>query len=149
MEFLKKFDLISTSRIVEFEEKNNIRLSNDYFDFLKNYNGGYPARDKFKINDSQGTDILDVLHGLDVKPRFSNLDYLVDNYSDRFIHHVIPIGHDAGGNYICLNLKEGTNYGKVYFYDHEIDNEDENGNLNWDNLYLIADSFSEFLEKLY
>ena len=149
MEFLKNFDMIFTPRIIAFEEKNNFKLPDDYFRFLKNYNGGYPTRDKFNISDSQGIDILDVFHGLDVKPRFSNLDYLVDNYTDRFIHHIIPIGHDAGGNYVCLNVNQGNDYGKVYFYDHEVENEDENGNLTWDNLYLIADSFSDFLEKLY
>ncbi|MEZ4903851.1 MAG: SMI1/KNR4 family protein [Spirosomataceae bacterium] len=54
----------------------------------------------------------------------------------------------TGGNYVCICLK-GENYGKIYFYDHEVENENEDGTLNWDNLYLIANSFTEFLEKLH
>lgn len=61
---------------------------------------------------------------------------------------ILPIGHDPGGNYICIALTD-ENYGQIYFYDHEEPNEDSNGNVNWNNLYLVAKSFSEFLNKLH
>ncbi|PSL23627.1 SMI1/KNR4 family protein [Dyadobacter jiangsuensis] len=149
MEFLKKFDSIPSSRIDAFEEKHGFKLPTDYYEFLSTHNGGYPSLDKFEISDSQGADVLDVFHGLDVQSRFCNLDYLLDNYPDKFLKKMIPIAHDPGGNYICLNVNEGDSFGHVYFYDHEISNEGVDGGLTSDNLYLISRSFSEFLLKIY
>jgi hypothetical protein len=82
------------------------------------------------------------------KTRFNILGVIEEGFSE-FPSGVIPIGEDPGGNYICLNLNEGIDYGKVYFYDHEVENEDDEGNITWDNMYLVADSFKAFIELLH
>lgn len=149
MILLENFGGLSTKRLKNFEEKHILRLPVDYRCFLLKNNGGYIENGNFLINDFQGEDRIEVFHGLDLKQRFSNIEYLIETYSDRFNVKVLPIGHDGGGNFICLDVNEGQNYGKVYFYDNEVDNENDDGSLNRDNLYLISNSFTEFLEKLH
>jgi cell wall assembly regulator SMI1 len=138
------------STVSRFEKKIGFILPNDFKDFLYEFNGGLTEEgsDVFFINDRKKNSMIDKFFGLDLKPS-SNIEYLLDYYSDRFPKGIIPIGEDPGGNYICLNVNEGKDYGKVYFYDHEVDNEDGQGNATWANLTLIADTFTEFLEKLH
>lgn len=38
--------------------------------------------------------------------------------------------------------------GKVYFWDHEGEEMDDDSPPTWDNVYLIANSFTEFLDNL-
>ncbi len=149
MEFKKKYGFTNTHSIEEFEAQFNILLSLDYKEFLKNENGGIPLKKTFLINNKQGYDTIDIFFGLDMEKPFLSLSYLIESYFDRFPKGILPIGEDPGGNYICLNVNEGEDYGKIYFYDHEVDNENNDGTLNWDNLYLIADSFTEFIAKLH
>jgi hypothetical protein len=58
----------------------------------------------------------------------------------------LPLAVDPGGNLICLVIS-GTNTGKVYFWDHEEEVE-EGQQPGYSNVYLIANSFNEFLNSL-
>lgn len=144
----KDFGTGTIEKIQYFESRMGLKFPSDYFEFLKKNNGGFPQKKVFLINETQGEDSLSVFFGIDLTNNYISINYLYENYEDRFPKGVIPIGEDPGGNYICINLNEES-YGKIYFYDHEVENEDENGKLTWNNLYLIADSFTEFLEKLH
>jgi hypothetical protein len=82
-------------------------------------------------------------------------DNLLENLQIFKIDHkrlptqMLPIAHDPGGNLICISCF-GSDSGKVYFWDHEkevdysIASDDD-----YSNLYLIANSFEEFLDGLY
>jgi SMI1-KNR4 cell-wall len=148
MEFKKKYGKTSLESIINFETRNKLILPKDYRIFLEDENGGIPYKKVFLIDKKQGEDSIDIFFGLDIEKPFLNLGYLIDVYSERFLSGILPIGEDPFGNYICICLI-GENYGKIYFYDHEVENENEDGTLNWDNLYLIANSFTEFLELLH
>jgi hypothetical protein len=69
-----------------------------------------------------------------------------------FIHRIpkelIPIGCDGCGNQICLGVA-GERYNKVYFWDHEEEMDGEETEPWYDNIYLIANSFEEFINKLH
>jgi hypothetical protein len=56
---------------------------------------------------------------------------------------LIPIGSDPGGNVIFLGVK-GKENGKVYFGNHEFEDDDGYFLRSW-----LADTFTEFLEKCY
>jgi hypothetical protein len=57
---------------------------------------------------------------------------------------MLPIGCDGGGNQMCICIS-GTNPDKVYFWYH-----DEAGSpFDYSCLYLIADSFDEFMRLLH
>ena len=59
---------------------------------------------------------------------------------------VVPIGQDMGGNTLCLAVT-GEDTGTVLFMDHEAETgPHEDG---WENLYVCARSFTEFLEGLH
>lgn len=144
----KDFGGGTIEKIQNFESKMGYRFPLDYLEFLKNNNGGFPQKKVFLINDAQGQDSLSVFFGVDLANNYISIDYLYENFGDRFPNGVIPIGEDPGGNYVCINLSDES-YGRIYFYDNEIENENDDGKLTWDNLYLIAASFTEFLEKLH
>ncbi|GAB3939867.1 hypothetical protein GCM10028805_00780 [Spirosoma harenae] len=149
MEFKKQYGSTSRDDIHNLEEKINSKLPADYESFLLTYNGGIPMKNRFLINSSQGFDSISVFFGLSFEKSHLNIDYLLDYYAERFPLGIIPVGEDPGGNYICLDANQGESYGKVYFYDHEIDNEDAQGNPTRDNLFLVADSFTEYLKSLH
>lgn len=99
---------------------------------------------------------LSVLFGKNEQEEYDIL-YELEEYQDRIPTSCIPIGTDGGGNLILMDLKE-NNYGFIYFWDHEYEwdaeeYEEETGldfteEIKYQNTYLIADSFSSFLEKL-
>lgn len=77
-------------------------------------------------------------------------------YRGRMPESLIPIGNDGVGNQICLGV-DGDERGKVYFWDHhdEWDEDDylDSGepvppDLKFSNVYQIADSFDDFLQRL-
>ncbi|GAE94753.1 hypothetical protein JCM21714_3941 [Gracilibacillus boraciitolerans JCM 21714] len=70
-----------------------------------------------------------------------------DIYKKRIPNTCIPIGRDAGGNLVCLNLSKDR-YGFVYFWDHEEELNYEEGKITIDDLYLIAETFNGFLSSI-
>ena len=64
----------------------------------------------------------------------------------RMPEELVPIAHDPGGNQICIAVA-GPKTGAVYFWDHE-EEADDDETPGYDNVYLIANSFNEFLNSL-
>jgi hypothetical protein len=120
-------------------------LPNDYIDFLRNHNGGYVTDSvcTYYKNGKQKF-ILTSMFGLGVDDDLINQ---FEIYKRRIPGTCIPIGRDAGGNIVCLNLSE-SNYGYVYFWNHEEELKFEEGTITIDDLYFIADSFQEFLNSV-
>jgi cell wall assembly regulator SMI1 len=145
------FPKTQSEAIDQTEKILGSKLPEDYRKFLETYNGGFISPDKLEINSKQGKTTVDILYGLmDSSSNYDHLD-LVKNYNNK--KHQIPagivaIGNDPGGNYFCIALTDDK-YGQVYFYDHEESNKDSQGNLTWDNLYLVANTFTSFLDKLH
>lgn len=81
-------------------------------------------------------------------------DSKVSNLEDEYksFHHKLPkellaIAYASGNDQICICI-DGPNYGKIYFWD--IYNQaPENQEPWWENVYLIANSFTEFINGLY
>jgi hypothetical protein len=81
----------------------------------------------------------------------------IEKYMGRMPETIIPIADDGGGNQICLGIK-GKERGKVYYWDHhnESDEEDyleEHGKsmppeVKFQNVHLIAKSFEDFVQRL-
>ncbi|WP_250697430.1 SMI1/KNR4 family protein [Peribacillus simplex] len=70
-----------------------------------------------------------------------------ETYKNRIPNTCIPIGRDAGGNLVCLNLSEGK-YGNVYFWDHEEELKYEEGKITIKDLYFITKTFKEFFYSI-
>ena len=135
----------SEKRLAVFSNKISYKLPNDYIDFIRNHNGGYVTESvgTYYKNEKQKF-ILTSMFGLGAD------DDLISQfkiYKRRIPSTCIPIGRDAGGNLICLNLS-GSNYGYVYFWYHEEELNYKEGTITIDDLYFIADSFKKFLNSI-
>lgn len=75
-----------------------------------------------------------------------NLTTYVNIYKKRIPSNQIPVGHDPGGNLICISIS-GSDVGTVFFWDHE--KESPEGQLPaTENVFIIAPNFDAFLAKL-
>lgn len=143
-------DIVSNKRFKEddlilFSEKIGYDLPNDYIEFLRYYNGGYIKNSTSKyFNNGDQKFTLTSFFGLDVE------EDLIDQYEiykNRIPETCIPIGRDAGGNIICLNLSENK-YDYIYFWDHEEETNYEGREINVEDLYIIAESFNKFINSI-
>ena len=133
---------LNSTDIKAFETFVGHRLPARYRSFLLKYNGGRPDLRDYRNEDGSGASI----------ERFFSISdsdgNLFDEYrrsaSDHILPaHVIPIGDDGGGNWICLSL-DGANAGSTYFWDH--DGADVGG--GYDHLQLLTRRFSDLLNGL-
>lgn len=142
---LKEDDLIS------LEDKLGKKLPNDFQNFLLTYNGGSPVECEFDFDQNKSGlsgGIVNYFFGLkrksDILNKLENLPHVVPK-------EMIPIGESPGGNLFLLSIYPNT-YGNVFYKNHEIEDSfefnDSNKNLP-ESMLLVANSFSDFLEKLY
>ncbi|QNK48657.1 SMI1/KNR4 family protein [Brevibacterium sp. PAMC23299] len=132
---------ISLQDIKQFEQEYDVTLPKQYVDFLLEYNGGYPQESNFRISDDEGESLVNKFYGIgDMK---SNLAKVFEILEGEIPEDFVSIANDPGGNEILLGVS-GEYPGKVYFWIHDIEPEDEMGNM-----FILADSFAEFLNNLY
>lgn len=131
--------------LVEFEERRKIRLTDDYRLFLINFSTCmlkddyyYRPIEKNSWTPADGYETVDFFYG------FSNDNFDVrvtnDMLSSRLSSKYIVIAELSGGNHLCICMSE-EDYGKIYFWDHEASEVDEN------EYYLTANSFSELMNN--
>ena len=155
MKLLEVGATLTEETIQEFEREIKIKLPQDYKDFLINSNGGTPdgtwVFDFFDIGNScENSTAIDFFEKIytgdsntiendNIKARYKAL---VD--TEQIPINLLPIADDTYGNIIFICIA-GTDFGKVFFGDHEL----EVPGTGYLVMSLIADSFSSFLEKLY
>lgn len=143
--------IVFSSDVKKFEEMHNVSLPEEYKKFLLKNNGGKPvAEDAFHYESE-----LETYSDSAVRYFFSlfsdnnSVEYNFEIYvlAKRIPSSMLPIAADYAGNVVCISISNDT-FGKIYFWDHEEELEDDDNNPSHDNLYLIADSFTEFLGSL-
>ncbi|WP_017798626.1 SMI1/KNR4 family protein [Oceanobacillus kimchii] len=136
-------DNLSLEQIETFENENNMKLTEQYTNFLLKWNGGKVIPNLFMISTEQGPSVLNVFYG--IGDMYDNLTDFIEIMDERLPVGFIPIGDDPSGNVICLGTKEPY-YDKIYFWDHEqeLENPDDMRNM-----YFLADDINEFLDNLY
>lgn len=134
----------SVRDVESLERRLGVELPADYRSFLLSQNGG-------RVHDNdlatpEGEEI-----GIAVRSFLSiggatndSLDDFIDVYRGRYPDEFLPIGEAAGGNLILLRVG-ATSSGEVYFWDHEFEGDEE---VTWENLTLLAKSFTQFMEAL-
>lgn len=169
-----KFQPLTAEDINQVETSVNAGLPEDYKEFLRQYGqirfnesvGFKPLRQEavYPVNDETGEtnplfkgSQISLFFGKD-EQRPASLLGKIGIYRERMPKSVIPIADDGLGNKICLGLGD-ENHGTIYWWDHENewdedDYEDETGNpmpeaAKYQNLYLLAQSFTDFVEGLY
>lgn len=138
------FGKATKQMIDDFEKQIGFKLTDDYKQFLYEYNGGTSkgGYSTFFVEELSEEIPLDVLFGLVDDVDFDLKDWN-DEYKDDLLPNTIIIGRDPGAGFIVLinNLEDMG----VYYWDHSLnfDQSDEDNNL-----YLISDSFQSFINGL-
>lgn len=133
------FTCADDESLAQLESLIKRSLPAEYREFLKKYGKScfekeviYPCTPSPWIPDGFGS--MSCFYGMgtghnDVMKEFTRFDSY--NPTER----LLPIGHDAFGNVIGLDLSD-SDYGKIHFWDHESAKR-----------YLIAKSFREFIDS--
>ncbi len=163
LKFEKTFQKYISKKIInKFECKFWVVLPKEYINFLLKYNWGILKNTYlYLINENQWEDNLNSFYWININETFidyfnkkSNYNYLSLEKNIRFLDlrlpkWFIPISNDWFWNELCLCvIKDSNNYWKVYFWDHENENPDEDEEPWMENMYLISDTFTEFLENI-
>ena len=134
------------------EERLGIVLSEEYRSFLLIHNGGRPKPDVFKFRKRSGklaTSCVDWFLAV-YDGEYNNFERYFQTFKvfrQRLPSELVAIAHDPGGNLVCVAV-DGDQKGAIFFWDHE--QECEDGEMpTYSNVYLIADSFSDFLSSLH
>lgn len=130
-----------------FERFMDRKFPKDYRNFLLKNNGGRPVPDCFNFFDGQSGSIVNQFYKIISKDDYDDLLKTIRIFDQRIPSDFVPIADDPYGNQICIAIS-GPNYGKIYFWDHEFETDDE-VLPTMDNMTLIAQSFANFLEALY
>jgi hypothetical protein len=142
------YGLASAGAIARVESLASVSLPGSYKAFLRASNGGKPIPDEFLIPGWSGrSSAVHRFFGIHDGPN-SNLQRKIDVYQDRLPPDFIPIANDQYGNLLTLGLA-GTTRGKIYFWDHEDELDDEGlSRKDMSNMYIVADDMFAFLEHL-
>lgn len=165
---------LDSDDVIRLENFVDSRLPNDYKSYIKDYGlKGFNESIFFKPLDTYPIYVHDEKLGI---PNFEFKGSFVDSffgkvenstkdifknfkmYQNRIPEKCLPIGTDGLGNLILIDLTE-NNYSCILFWDHknEWDEEDyvnESDGLNFEedikyqNIYLLAKTFSDFLKRL-
>ena len=153
---MKLFDegiKITKEDILEFEEKLNTKFPEAYVDFLLESNGGTPEEDlafdfiDIASNKKNSTDIREFY--IFYPEGESSYDDIIKVNSIMKPEGLVPeeclvFADDSAGNPICMKTG-GENQERIFLCDHEL----ENANNGYLLMSKVADSFNEFIEKLY
>jgi cell wall assembly regulator SMI1 len=137
--------VLTTSDVLSLEHKLGLSLPVEYKNFLLRHNGGRPTPRAFPIVGLElnpfGT--IQVFFGIDDPIECCNIDWNYKEHNGRIPPNLLPIACDDGSDLVCLALA-GADAGAVFFWDGY----DESDDLGYSNLYLLADSFDEFIKAI-
>jgi cell wall assembly regulator SMI1 len=141
---------LAPERVAQAEATMGVVFPADYREFMLAHNGGKPSRRAFVYAEETGpyTDgAVRKFYPIDSSDKLgleATHHTFLGYDPPRMPRDVFPIADDSFGNQICICFS-GPKCGYVYFWDHEHEAEDE---PTYDNMHLVAKSFSEFLDKL-
>ncbi|CAN0604730.1 unnamed protein product, partial [Ectocarpus sp. 12 AP-2014] len=132
-----------------FESYNEITLPTDYREFLLASNGGRPTENTFAlVGHREDASDVSFFYGLDHPMESLELQWMFDlnegYFADPVFDNFFQIGHDGFNDKICLDLSD-ERFGAVIFIDMVPMWKDHTEK----DIYVIADSFTAFLEMLY
>ena len=141
---------LTGAELDRFEQSHRQQIPGVYRKFLLEHNGGQPDPCEFRMRsgstDSEEAGAVKRFFGINATERTLDLAYALETFKDRIPAFLFPIARDPGGNLIGI-ATEGPDQGHVLFWDHERE-ADEGQPPSLKNLYLIANSFEEFLSGL-
>ena len=131
--------------IEEFQRAWGCNLPICYQEFLLKHNGGRPVQNIFPITgftDTLGG--IQVFFGIGTPIKTSDLNWRIKSRLAQFPDGLLEIACTDGNDLVCIDTKLPD--APVYFFDHR----PSWGNGVWkdSDLYIVTDSFPDFLSKL-
>lgn len=134
-------------KITEFEEIIGTTLPSDYKNFILKIGDKKLEHCDFKTQDGFiESSILNMLPVIDEDSKNLYEQYELLNKGSKIPKTLIAIAIDPTETPICLCVN-GKNKGKVYYWLREF--EEDNFKPSYKNMHIIADTFQEFINKLY
>lgn len=136
----------ATIRMVE--RQSGRKIPHHYRDFLKLHNGGKPTPSNFTFRGAKKRiEKGSVKSFLGIGTGVVTLDllYVLQTFGSRMPSRMYPIARDPGGNLIVVS-DAGEDEGQVFLWDHE--READDGPPHEDNLFNLADSLQQFIDRL-
>ncbi|MCL2137599.1 MAG: SMI1/KNR4 family protein [Coriobacteriia bacterium] len=149
MQLRKQGNPLTDEILKEFEDRYQLKMPEDYVELMKKNNGGY-VEDNMEFNfvEAGSTELTESI--LRRFFSFSNENDGMSRIRSRVIDageappSLLLIADDVFGNPIFIGISD-SNYGKVYFGNHEL----EDPSTGYLVMSQIADTFTEFIEKLH
>lgn len=136
------------SQIKSLEKQIGCPLPDEYRQFLLTTNGGHPNPDCVAVPGMPGIDNVGVGALFHLRPSQPGGDELTFELAN--IGKLLPAGHlpiAGSSDVFTLSLQPKT-FGRVYWWFHETDEVDDDGNYLESAGYLLAGSFDEFLTRI-
>ncbi|WP_283750453.1 SMI1/KNR4 family protein [Bacillus cereus] len=149
---------VSETKIKEIGLQLGFQLPQDYIDCVKINGGASVLPEEFNVGNVERC--FGSLFSFDEE----SSEYIVKKYEiykPTLPQNVFPIANDPAGNLICLDYKNNTENPMVVFWEHENAGEKEMlmrqeglteaqvEELARENVFYIADTFTDFLSKLH
>lgn len=136
----------SQMAIDDFVKRHGITLPDRYISFLLTTNGGQPHKLVYPISGLPLNPFGDLHFFMGLAPQWPlfDLNRYLAMFGDRIPAAILPIAVNSGSDYICLDLRGGGQ--RVVFWDHG--HFWSTGEWREADLYLIADTFEDFLKSL-
>lgn len=133
--------------IEAFENDRGIALPRLYKEFLLAANGGIPENPAFPVHGiaDYSVGVMQVFFGVGARAPMPDLAETYDLYAGGIPREVVPIADNGGGDYVCLDLRNGRE--RVAFWDKR--HFWGTGEWRESDLYHVADTFEEFLASLH
>lgn len=141
---LEKIENGNKEKVLDFQNKMNLRLPVDYYNFLVCNDGATVADGFFYIEALKEFLLMDVFYGIGANESI-NLIEVNNEFKDDIPKSSILIGEEAGGGFIlCIIEDHGSNIEErgIYFYDHQYFFDCSNDKSN---TYFICKTFKDFM----
>ena len=137
-----EFGRLPLIELEDFELVNEIKLPDDYRNFLLEFNGGVPSPNLSPRPDT----VVSYIFGMHNGQYYASLYKHIDMFNNRLPFGTFPIASDPFGNLFIMSVDPGG-HGHIYFWDHEGEPEVQDGHYT-ENCSFVAYSFTEFLNNL-
>lgn len=140
------------------EQELNINFPLDYIECVMKNNGAHVSPEVFEVEGKRK--VFGTLLSYDMDDD-ENIIEVFDDYKDTLPAELVPFAFDPAGNLICFDYKNDKNNPVVVFWEHENAGEkemlmQEEGLTEEqveerarENVFYIADTFTDFLSKLH
>ena len=143
-----EFGTITEKKIIDFQEIIGFELPDDYFNFLKLYNGGKTKFDSLKIYNRKKEELwsFGYLFGIHNKEYWASIFWAMKSLENRIPNEFLPIADNNGGDYYVMNLSK-EKFRQIFIWNHNNESV-KNGTKYYKNLTFLFNSFSELLQNL-